>query len=139
MSRGLALLALGHREDAQRVLEGAVALAEAAADLDSLARALDNLSNVHYFRGEFDQSRVYLERGLKEAAGSRDIRLGGGANTIRQYLNARLIDELHLALSPLLLGSGEALFAGIDLLALRYRVSKHMGTGNAMHVVITRE
>jgi len=75
----------------------------------------------------------------REAAGSRDIRLGGGVNTIRQYLNARLIDELHLAFSPLLLGSGEALFAGIDLLALGYRVGKHAGSGNAMHVVITRE
>ena len=75
----------------------------------------------------------------QEAASSRDIRLGGGVNTIRQYLNARLIDELHLAFSPLLLGSGEALFAGIDLLSLGYRVSKHVGSGNAMHVVITRE
>ena len=75
----------------------------------------------------------------REAAGSRDIRLGGGVNTIRQYLNARLIDELHLAFSPLLLGSGEALFAGIDLLALGYRVDKHVGSENAMHVVITRK
>jgi len=75
----------------------------------------------------------------REAAGSRDIRLGGGVNTIRQYLNARLIDELHLAISPLLLGSGEALFVGVNLLALGYRVSKHGGSGNAMHVVITRE
>src|SRR5438093_3256465 len=74
----------------------------------------------------------------RDAAGSRDVRLGGGVNTIRQYLNARLIDELHLAFSPLLLGSGEALFAGIDLLALGYRVSKHVGSGDAMHVVITR-
>ena len=75
----------------------------------------------------------------RQAAGARDIRVGGGVNTIRQYLNARLIDELHLAFSPLLLGSGEALFAGIDLLALGYRVSKHVGSGSAMHVVITRE
>jgi dihydrofolate reductase len=75
----------------------------------------------------------------REAAGSRDIRLGGGVNTIRQYLNARLIDELHLAVSPLLLGSGEALFAGIDLPALGYRVTRHVGSGNAMHVVITRD
>jgi dihydrofolate reductase len=75
----------------------------------------------------------------REAAGSRDIRLGGGVNTIRQYLNARLIDELHLAISPQLLGSGEALFAGIDLLALGYRVSRRVGSGSAMHVVITRE
>ena len=75
----------------------------------------------------------------REAAGSRDIRLGGGVNTIRQYMNARLIDELQLAFSPLLLGSGESLFAGIDLLALGYRVRRHVGSGNAMHVVITRE
>ena len=74
----------------------------------------------------------------RDAAGLRDVRLGGGVNTIRQYLNARLIDELHLAFSPLLLGSGEALFAGIDLLSLGYRVSKHVGSGDAMHVVITR-
>jgi len=75
----------------------------------------------------------------REAAGPRDIRVGGGASTIRQYLNARRIDELHLAVAPQLLGRGEALFAGIDLLALGYRVSRHVGSEKAMHVVITRE
>ena len=74
----------------------------------------------------------------REAAGSRDIRLGGGVSTIRQYLNARLIDEMHLGFSPILLGSGESLFAGIDLLALGYRVQEHVATENAMHVVISR-
>ena len=74
----------------------------------------------------------------REAAGPRDIRLGGGVSTIRQYLNARLIDELHLAFSPILLGSGESLFAGTDLLAVGYRVEKHVTTENAMHLMIAR-
>lgn len=51
----------------------------------------------------------------REAAGTRDIRLGGGASTIRQYLQAKLVDEMHLAVSPILLGAGEPLLAGIDL------------------------
>ena len=75
----------------------------------------------------------------REAAGSRDIRLGGGVSTIRQYLKARLIDDLHLAFSPILLGSGEALFSGIDLLALGYRVEKHVASENAMHLRISKE
>ena len=74
----------------------------------------------------------------REAAGTRDIRIGGGVSTIRQYLSARQIDDLHLAFSPMLLGSGESLFAGIDLLALGYRVKEHVATERATHVVITR-
>jgi dihydrofolate reductase len=54
----------------------------------------------------------------KKAAGNRDVRIGGGAGTVRQYLQAGLVDEVHLALSPTLLGQGEALLAGIDLTAL---------------------
>ena len=78
-----------------------------------------------------------LERARK-AAGGKDVRLGGGVETIRQYLRAGLIDELHLAFSPVLLGSGEALFAGIDVAALGYGVSEHVPTQNAMHVVLTK-
>jgi dihydrofolate reductase len=74
----------------------------------------------------------------KEAAGGRDVRLGGGVSTIRQYLLAGLIDELHLAISPVLLGSGEALLAGIDLPQLGYRVSEHVPTEAATHVVLTK-
>ncbi len=74
----------------------------------------------------------------REAAGSRDVRLGGGVATIRQYLNARRIDELHLAVSPVLLGRGESLLAGLDLPALGYAVSKHVPSPSATHVVITR-
>jgi dihydrofolate reductase len=74
----------------------------------------------------------------QQAAGGRDVRLGGGVATIRQYLRARLVDEMHLAISPVLLGGGEALLAGIDLLALGYRCTEHVATPAATHVVITK-
>jgi dihydrofolate reductase len=74
----------------------------------------------------------------RAAAGERDVRIGGGAATIRQYLQAGLVDELHLALSPALLGSGEPLLAGIDLKALGYECTEHAGTPSAMHVVLSR-
>lgn len=74
----------------------------------------------------------------REAAGSRDVRLGGGAATIRQYLQAALVDEMHFAISPVLLGSGEHLFAGIDLPKLGYRCSEHVPTAKAMHIVLTK-
>jgi dihydrofolate reductase len=73
-----------------------------------------------------------------EAASGQDIRVGGGAATIRQYLQSGLIDEMHFAVSPVLLGSGENLFAGLDLPRLGYRTSEHVSTPNAMHVVLTR-
>jgi len=77
-------------------------------------------------------------RAAKTAAGGKDVRLGGGVSTIRQYLQVRLIDELHLALSPVLLGSGESLFAGLDLPSLGYRCTGHVATARATHVVLTR-
>jgi dihydrofolate reductase len=77
-------------------------------------------------------------RRAREAAGAKDIRIGGGAETIRQYLRAGLIDELHLAHAPVLLGSGENLFAGLDLPALGYAVTQHVATEAATHVVISR-
>ena len=77
-------------------------------------------------------------RRAKEAAGGKDVRLGGGAATIRQYLSAKLVDEMHFAISPLLLGSGESLLAGLDLVALGYRVSEHVASEGATHVVVTR-
>ncbi|MET0279488.1 MAG: dihydrofolate reductase family protein [Pseudorhodoplanes sp.] len=73
-----------------------------------------------------------------EAAKDQDIRLGGGTATIRQYLQASLVDEMHFAISPVLLGKGEALFAGIDLPALGYRRSEHVNTPNATHIVLTK-
>jgi dihydrofolate reductase len=80
---------------------------------------------------------VALERALG-AANGKDVRIGGGVATIRQYLLAGLIDELHLAISPVLLGSGEHLLAGIDLPSLGYRCSEHVASGKAMHVVLSR-
>ena len=74
----------------------------------------------------------------RAAAGGKDVRIGGGAATIRQYLQARLIDEMHLAISPILLGRGEPLFEGLDLLALGYRVKKYVSTGAAMHLMVGR-
>jgi dihydrofolate reductase len=73
------------------------------------------------------------------AAGDRDVRVGGGVATIRQYLAAGLIDEMHLAIAPLLLGSGEALLASLDLPKLGYRCIEHVPTAKATHVVLTRQ
>jgi len=73
-----------------------------------------------------------------EAAGGKDIRLGGGVATIREYLNAGLIDEMHLAVSPVLLGSGEHLLGGIDLTRLGFECTEHVPTASATHVVLTR-
>jgi dihydrofolate reductase len=74
----------------------------------------------------------------REAAGGQDVRLGGGVATIRAYLQAGLVDEVHLALTPAVLGSGEALLAGIDLPALGFERTRHVATENALHVVMTR-
>ncbi|MGV3526607.1 MAG: dihydrofolate reductase family protein [Candidatus Sericytochromatia bacterium] len=76
-----------------------------------------------------------LER-AKEAANGKDVRIGGGVNTLQQYLRERLIDELHLAISPLLLGQGENLFAGLDLRALGYECVQHVPSEQATHVVL---
>ena len=73
-----------------------------------------------------------------EAANGQDIRLGGGVATIRQYLRAGLIDEMHLAISPILLGSGEHLFAGIDAPNLGYQRTEHVPSTNVTHVVLTK-
>jgi dihydrofolate reductase len=74
----------------------------------------------------------------RAAAGQRDVRLGGGVSTIRQYLSSRLIDELHFAVSPVLLGSGESLLRGLDLPQLGYQLSEHVSSARATHVVLTR-
>jgi dihydrofolate reductase len=73
-----------------------------------------------------------------EAANGGDVRIGGGVATIRQYLQAGLIDEMHLAVSPTLLGRGENLFAGLDVPKLGYRCSEHVPTPNATHIVLTK-
>jgi dihydrofolate reductase len=77
-------------------------------------------------------------RRATEAAGGKDVRLGGGVATIRQYLAAGLIDEMHLAIAPALLGAGEHLFAGLDVAKLGYACTEHAPSPGAMHVVLTR-
>src|SRR5690348_4853517 len=89
------------------------------------------------FRFVTDGIHAALEL-AKRAAGGRDIRLGGGVSTIRQYLRAGLIDELHLAVRPVLLGKGEALFAGLDLPALGYEAVKHVAGVRATHVFLRK-
>jgi dihydrofolate reductase len=82
--------------------------------------------------------REALDR-ARDAADGRDVRIGGGTATIRQYLQARLIDELHLAQRPVLLGRGEHLFAGLDLPALGYRCSEEFPGERTRHFILRRE
>ena len=84
-----------------------------------------------------DGIEAALEQARRAATG-RDVKIGGGAETVRQYLRAGLIDELHIALSPVVLGQGEAMFTGIDLPALGYRVPEHEATDHATHIVLSR-
>jgi dihydrofolate reductase len=77
-------------------------------------------------------------RRASAAANGRDVRLGGGVSTVRQYLVARLIDELHVAISPVMLGSGEHLFTGIDTTALGYACTEHVPTPKTTHVVLAK-
>jgi len=74
----------------------------------------------------------------KAAAGEKDVKIGGGVSTVRQYLLAGAIDEMHLAMSPVVLGRGESLFAGLDLPGLGYRVTEAVPTERATHLVLTR-
>jgi len=89
----------------------------------------------HFVTGGIHEA---LER-AREAAGSKDIRVGGGASTVRQFLCARLIDELHLAQRPVLMGRGEALFDGLDMRALGYACSRQVAGERATHLFITRQ
>jgi dihydrofolate reductase len=74
----------------------------------------------------------------KAESGGRDIRLGGGVSTIRQYLSAGLVDDLHLAVRPVLLGSGESVFAGLDLRALGYECTKSVPGERATHLFLRK-
>jgi dihydrofolate reductase len=74
----------------------------------------------------------------KQAAGIRDIKIGGGVSTVRQYLKAGLVDSVHLAMSPVLLGRGESLFEGLNLDALGFSVTGHKSSEHATHFVLER-
>jgi dihydrofolate reductase len=75
----------------------------------------------------------------RTAAADKDVGLGGGVATIRAYLKAGLVDQMHLAISPVLLGEGEHLFSGLDLPKLGYRVADHVSSAAATHIVLTRK
>jgi dihydrofolate reductase len=90
------------------------------------------------FRFVTDGIRAALQQ-ARDAAGGLDVRLGGGVSTIRQYLSAGLVDELHLAISPVLLGAGEHLMSGLDLPALGYECVAHIaGARAAAHVILRK-
>jgi dihydrofolate reductase len=89
-------------------------------------------TDFHFVTGGIHEA---LERARASAPG-RDVRIGGGVSTVRQYLQARLIDELHLAQRPVLMGRGENLFAGLDLRELGYECSKSIAGERATHLIL---
>ncbi len=95
---------------------------------------MDGGTVFHFVTGGIHEA---LQR-ARDAAGERDIRIGGGAETIRQFLRERLIDTLHVAVSPIFLGTGERLFDGVNLVELEYECEKQVGTPDATHVDIRR-
>src|SRR3984885_4381452 len=87
----------------------------------------------------------FVSGGIKEAlmrakatAGGRDIKIGGGVSTVRQYLKAGLVDEIHFVISPVVLGRGEAMFPDIDLPSLGFRIDAHETTEKATHIVLKK-
>jgi len=84
-----------------------------------------------------DGIEVALQR-AREAAGAKDIKIGGGTETVRQYIQAGHVDEIHLALAPVVFGQGEALFSGLDLHGLGYRIVEHVPTERATHIVLAK-
>lgn len=89
------------------------------------------------FRFVTDGIMSALDKAVESAKG-RDIRIGGGIATVRQYLKAGLIDEIHLALVPTLLGTGESLLSGIDLLSMGYRCVENVSSPKVTHVVLRK-
>jgi dihydrofolate reductase len=102
------------------------------------ARASIQMEGGTTFHFVTDGIHAALER-ARGAARGLDVRVGGGVATVRQYLQAGLIDELHVAIAPVVLGGGASLFAGLDLLQLGYQVTEHVTTPGATHVVLTRK
>jgi dihydrofolate reductase len=97
--------------------------------------AMEGGTTFHFVTGGVEEA---LER-ARNAANGKDVRIGGGPNTIRQYLRLRLIDELHIAISPVLLGGGERLFEGVDMRALGYECVQFVASEKATHVVLRRQ
>jgi dihydrofolate reductase len=101
------------------------------------ARAPITMAGGTTFHFVTDGIHAALER-AKAAAGGMDVRLGGGVATVQQYLRAGLVDELHLAYAPVLLGSGERLFSDVNMRSLGYRCVEHVATDKATHVVLRK-
>lgn len=88
----------------------------------------------HFVTGGIHEA---LQR-ARDAAGSKDVRIGGGVSTVRQYLKERLIDELHIAMRPILLGRGESLWGGLDARVLGYQLAESIAGERATHVIVKR-
>lgn len=84
-----------------------------------------------------DGIQTALEQ-ARSVAGDRNVKIGGGVSTVRQYLQAGLVDEMHLAISPVMLGQGEAMFPDLDLPSLGFSVIEHSTTEAAIHIVLAR-
>jgi dihydrofolate reductase len=78
-------------------------------------------------------------RQAREVAQGKDVRIGGGVATVRQYLRAASIDEMHLAVAPVFLGAGEHFFSGLDLRTLGYACAEHVATPSATHLIVRRQ
>jgi dihydrofolate reductase len=74
----------------------------------------------------------------KAAAGTADVRIGGGVSTVRQYLQARLVDELHFALRPVFMGAGEHLWQGLDIQGLGYECAEVIAGERATHLIMRK-
>lgn len=88
----------------------------------------------HFVTGGIEEALQHA----RAAAGGKDIKIGGGVSTVRQYLQAGLVDEIHFAIAPILLGRGEAMFNGIDLPSLGFRVASQEATEHATHIVLSK-
>ncbi len=95
---------------------------------------MDGDTTFHFVTGGIEDA---LTR-ARDAAKGKDIRIGGGVSVVRQYFQAGLVDEAHFAIAPVLLGSGEPVFSGLDLTALGFEVIERAGTDAAMHVVFAK-
>ena len=84
-----------------------------------------------------DGIEVALQK-AREAAGAKDVKIGGGVQTVKEYIQAGYVDEIHLAFAPVMLGQGESLFSDMDLRALGYRTVEHVPTERATHIVLAK-
>src|SRR5471030_570014 len=88
----------------------------------------------HFVSGGIEEA---LQK-ARAASGTKDVKIGGGVETVRQYIQAGQVDEIHLAMAPVAIGRGEALFSGLDLRALGYRTVEHVPTERATHIVLAK-